>query len=166
MNISVTNHAVDRYLERVESAKGFYRESVREQVRRIVEDGFSEGAVRPHPQDPNKRIIPFRSGPSILYLSIGPDTTGRGGDLSVISVLYEHEITTGKAGMGVTLGDLFPSELSRQVKKLQPKYILLVGDTVEDWTERYWCKDEEELRRIIETRKPRVDEVAIYQLIE
>jgi hypothetical protein len=165
MNISVTNHAVDRYLERVESAKGFYRESVREQVRRIVEDGFTEGAVRPHPQDSNKRIIPFRSGPSILYLSIGPDTTGRGGDLSVISVLFEHEVTTGKVGIGLTLGDLFPQLELKAAPPQHPRYLLFIGP-VATTAERYVFKDEEELRRIIDTRKPKVDEVAIYMLIE
>lgn len=169
MKISVTNHAVDRYLERVEGAKGFYRESVRDQIRKLVEDGFQEGAVRPHPEDPVKRIIPFKSGESTLFLSIGPDTTGRDGDLSVISVLYEHEATPGKMGLSVTLGDIVRL-LDERLPKLDPnpkhpRYILFVGP-VETTMERYTFKDEEELRYIIRTRKPKVDEVAIYQLIE
>ena len=49
MRIAVTTHAVDRFIERVEGAGGFHRESIREQIRRIVEDGFALGVVKDHP---------------------------------------------------------------------------------------------------------------------
>lgn len=165
MKIAVTNHAVNRYLERVEGAKGFYRESIRHEIRLIVENGFREGLVRPHPQGNGKRIIPFQSGGSVLFLSIGCNFTSIESDLAVISVLYEHEMTEGKVGMGVTLGDLFPGLKREEVTKSPPQYVMFVGDA-ETTIEQYKLQDEAELRSLLDSRRPRYEDVSLYRLIE
>jgi hypothetical protein len=165
MKVAVTNHAVDRYLERVDGARGFHRESVRDQIRRIVEEGFDLGFVRDHPLDSDRRVIPFRSGDTLLFLSIGPNTTSYEADLAVIGVLYEKELSYGKVGMGLRLGDLFPELQDRPLQEKKPQYLLLVGP-VESTIERYFVASESDLREIVNTRKPKVEEVTIYQLIE
>lgn len=165
MKIAVTHHAVDRYLERVEGAKGFHRESVRDQIRTIVEEGFELGFVRDHPLDPDRRVIPFRSGETLLFLSIGPNTTSFEADLAVIGVLYEKELSYGKVGLGLRLGDLFPEVQDKPLQEKKPQYLLLIGPT-ETTVERYFLKDEAALREIVERRTPKVEDVTIYRLIE
>ena len=111
MRVAVTDHAVDRFIDRVAGAKGFMRESVRQIIRKLVEDGFTEQQVRPHPLDKSRRVIPFKSGESILFLSLGPNTTSfKDAEVAVISVLFEHEVTEGKVGMNVKLEDVLNFE--------------------------------------------------------
>ena len=96
MKVAVTNHAVDRYRKLVAGASGFYRESIREQIRLIVENGFTEGVLQEHPTEKERNVVPFRSGDTILFLSIGPNTTNVKADISVISVLTNAEATSAK----------------------------------------------------------------------
>jgi hypothetical protein len=165
MIIAVTSHAVDRFIERVEGAKGFHRESIRDQVRKLVEDGFAQGIVRDHPLVRDRRVIPFKSGDSVLFLSIGPNTTDFPADTAVIGVLYEKELSEGKIGMGLRIGDLFPELMERQVAPSSPRFLIFIGD-VQKTVDQYYARDDEEVRRILNTRKPKPEETSIYQLIE
>lgn len=165
MRIAVTDHAVERFMERVEGAKGFYRESVRQQVRKIVADGFREGVVRPHPFEHGRRIIPFQSGDSVLYLSLAPNDTKFKADVAVIGVLFWSEVSPGQSGIKVTLGDLFPNIGEKIARVRPPQYIIRIG-LEENSIEEYRLKDETALRELVLRRKPRYDEVALYRLIE
>lgn len=132
MKIAVTNHAVDRYIDRVKGAKGFEREAVRDSIRKIVEDGFAEGMVQPHPLEEDRRVVPFKSGESILYLSLGPNTTTyKEADLAVISVLYEHELTPGKVGLDITLEDVASDIRKVKTSRIVPQFIVVVDDYIE-----------------------------------
>jgi hypothetical protein len=128
MKIAVTNHAVDRYRDRVEGAQGFHKESVREAIRLIVEEGYEKGIVRDHPLLSRRRVVPFKSGDSILFLSIGPNTTDYEAELAVIGVLYEKELSEGRISLGVTLGDLFPNGFNIELDKKHYRYALFIGD--------------------------------------
>lgn len=104
-NIAVTNHAVDRYRERVDGAKVLDKESARSIIRKLVEEGFTTGSVSENPHYRGRMMVPFVSGKSVLYLSIGDNNTSHDGELAVIGVLYEHETTGGKIGTGATIED-------------------------------------------------------------
>lgn len=163
MNIAVTNHAVDRYLDRVEGAKGFARESVRTVIRKLVEDGFSESAVRDHPYDPVRRIVPFQSGKQVLYLSIGPNITNYEADLAVIGVLFEKEVTGGQR-LGATLRDITHLDIKVPVKETAPKYTVFIG--VEPSIEFYRRDTLAEIDELVEGRGIDRSLIRIYKLIE
>ena len=127
MKTAVTNHAVDRYRDRVDGAKGFDRESIRESIREIVADGFKAKVVRDHPTERDRRVIPFKSGESILFLSIGPNNTTFEADLAVISVLFEHELTEGRKGGFGTLEEVAPQLKDMRVEEKWPPLIVFVG---------------------------------------
>lgn len=157
MRVAVTEHAVDRYIDRVEGSKGFMRESIREIIRSIVEDGFKEHAVLPHPQESERRIIPFKSGESVLFLSLGPNTTSfKDAEVAVISVLFEHEVSAGKIGMGVTLGDVMDSLSRLTVAKKVPQFVVRIG------LEEYSVMTEEDLQFFLEEKKGQ--DVQVYEL--
>lgn len=165
MKIAVTNHAVDRYMERVDGAKGFARESVRSIIRKLVEDGFQEGAVRDHPFDTARRIVPFASGATILYLSIGPNITTYEADLAVIGVLFEKEVTNGKQWLGAKVGDLeLPADLGERTKETAPKYTVFIGS--EPTIEFYRRNTLPEIDELVEKRGADRSQVRIYKLIE
>jgi hypothetical protein len=92
MKTAISNLAVDRYRTRVVGAKGFFKESIRAQIQKLVEDGYAAGAVRPHPLFRDRVVIPFLSGGKTLYLSIGPNTTKAKAELSVINIHTEREL--------------------------------------------------------------------------
>lgn len=165
MRIAVTKHAIDRFRERVEGAEGFQDESVRRQIRKIVEDGLRFGVVKDHPLVSNRRVVPFKSGKTVLFLSIGPNTTDYKADTAVIGVLFENEVSEGKVGLGIRLGDLFPALRDMKVPEKKPRFIMYVGP-VESTVERYLVQDEKELRSILATRTPKHDEVSLYGLID
>lgn len=160
MRTAVTNHAVDRYRDRVDGAKGFERESIRDRIREIVEEGFKEKAVRDHPTEQDRRIIPFKSGESILFLSVGPNTTSFEAELAVISVLYEHELTEGRKGGFGTLEEVAPQLKVLKIDAKYPSLVVFVGDpgTVE-W---YPFNSQQEIQEWSKTRKPGF--MAIYSL--
>jgi hypothetical protein len=165
MKIAVTNHAVDRYRERVSGADGFQKESIRAEIRHIVNEGLEHGLVREHPLDHERRIIPFRSAESVLFLSIGPNTTDYEADLAVIGVLYEKEVSTGKIGLGVQLGDIYPELKKVKVTSDSPKFLLFIGP-VKETIDRYYANDVEELRQTLDHRKPEPHRTTIYMKIE
>lgn len=159
MRAAVTNHAVDRYRDRVGGAKGFNRESIRERIREIVEEGFRENAVRDHPTEKDRRIIPFKSGESILYLSIGHNNTTFEADLAVISVLYERELTGGVKGGFGTLEEVAPQLKEMKIEERWPSIIVLVGEP--DSIEWYKFSSREELQTWAQQRKP--ERIAVYE---
>jgi hypothetical protein len=160
MRTAVTNHAVDRYRDRVDGANGFERESIRERIREIVEEGFKENAVRDHPTERDRRIIPFKSGESILFLSIGPNTTTFEADLAVISVLYERELTDGRKGGLGTLDEVAPQLKEMKVEAKWDDIIVFVGEPGSiEW---YSFASREELQAWTDVRKP--ERFSIYRL--
>jgi len=164
--IAVTGHAVKRYQERVEGAGVFDDESVRSIIRDLVIEGFDSGLVQPHPTMNERRIIPFKSGKSILYLSIGPNLTSFEADLAVIGVLFEHDLTSGRVGTGATLGDVAPLKALLPVPIQPPQYVVLVGgeDTIEEY--RIMEKDTNGLRSWLGHKNIRPDAVHIYKLMD
>jgi hypothetical protein len=151
-------------LERAKGVKGFERESVRAIIRQIVLDGFAERAVRRHPTEQDRRIIPFKSGDLILYLSLGPNTTTYPADVAVIGVLYAHElIRPGAKTIDVALGDVAPQLRFVTVRESRPKYVVFIGrnkDSIEYYLEDSEWAVEELLKKV----KPPKGEVAIYEL--
>lgn len=163
MRVAVTAHAVERFRLRVEGAQGFEDESIRSIIRGLVESGFAEGLVRPHPLEKDRRIIPFQSGKSVLYLSIGPNTTTFVADIAVITVLYERDLSPGKVELGVFLGDVSPG-LSEKAQEEAPQFLLVM--LLQGWTETYPAKDEQALQALLERRKPKTNEYLVYRLKE
>lgn len=162
MNIAITNHAVERFMERVEGAQNFEPESVRVIIRYLVEQGFKEGALADHPFAASKRMIPFKSGNSILYLSLGPNLTSHEGDLTVISVLYEQEVTGGKSGLGVTLGDVFKDLADTTAVPMNHEYVVFVGSA--ESIESYKIKDDAEMKTFLEWRNPDLQKTFVYKI--
>jgi hypothetical protein len=161
MKFAVTNHAVDRYKERVEGADQFDDDSVRQIIRSLVKDGFRNNAVRPHPRHRGKQIIPFTSGKSVLYISIGPNETGFDGEFAVVGVLFEKDITEGKVEMGVTLGDKFPQLSQRKT----PRYHVLISNGVNE-PDRISFGGERELQKFLSKQKPEQERTSIYVLVD
>ena len=159
MRTAVTNHAVDRYRDRVDGAKGFERESIRDRIRELVEEGFKENAVRDHPTEQDRRIIPFKSGESILFLSIGPNTTTFDADLAVISVLFERELTEGRKGGFGTLEEVAPQLKELKVENRWALLVVFVGGP--DSIEYYKFSSREELHQWAQQRKPK--SIAVYE---
>ncbi len=162
--VAVTTHAVERFRQRVQGAQGFEDESIRSIVRGLVESGFAEGLVRPHPYEKERRIIPFQSGKSVLYLSVGPNTTFFQADLAVISVLYERDLSPGKVELGVFLGDVSP--VLQEAKAVEPAPEFLLVMLLQGWTETYPAKDKKALDELIERRRPEKGSYLIYKLAE
>ena len=162
MNIAITNHAVERFMERVEGAQKFEPDSVRVIIRYLVEQGFKEGALSQHPFMYDRRMVPFKSGNSILYLSLGPNTTDHEGDLTVIGVLFEQEATGGKSSLGVTIGDIFKELGDMASLPTNHKYVLFVGS--EESIESYKVKDDKEMETFLEWRKPVPGKTFVYVL--
>lgn len=164
MKIAVTSHAVSRYKERVEGAKEFETESVRNIIRDLVSKGFSEGAIAPHPYEPDRRIIPFKSGDSILYLSIGPNNTTFDADIAVIGVLFEHDVTQGKIGVGVTIGDTAPNlkDMQDVISKPTNQFMVFIGS--DESIEMYKVKDLRSMKTFMEWRKPERKNTYVYEL--
>lgn len=158
--VAVTNHAVDRYQERVDGAKDFDKESVRSIIRDLVAQGFESGTVLPHPTEAERRIIPFKSGASVLYLSIGPNTTTFEAEFAVIGVLFEKEVTMGKIEMGITLEDVASEALSKvkPTKRSPPAWIVFVG---EGDVEMYEARTLEEVLDLLADRK---EYLRVYRL--
>lgn len=162
MKTAVTNHAVDRYRDRVDGAKGFDRESIRDSIREIVEEGFREKAVRDHPTEEDRRIIPFKSGESILFLSIGPNNTTFDADIAVISVLFEHELTEGQKGGFGTMEDVSPVLKEMKIGPRWDGYIVCVGTP--GTIEQYPFTTKESLDKWMNEKKPK--NFAVYELVE
>lgn len=162
MKIAVTNHAVQRFQERVEGVSSFDDESIRKIIRTLVELGFEEEVVRPHPRHFDRRIIPFSSGPSILYLSLGPNLTTFEGEFSVIGVLFERELSDGKVGLDVTVGDTNPILATIAPAQRVSRFVVTVGAGKS--IERYDIGGVRELKKFLERRV--AGPVNVYRLLE
>lgn len=157
MKIAVTNHAVDRYRERVPGAADLEDESVRDVIRDRIEAAFRAGMVKDHPTEAQRRIIPFKAGDSMLYFSIGPNTTKILADFAVIGVLYEKEL--GRVGMGVTLETVAPGlRKMTPAAPAPPEYIVRIG------IESYDARDDDELQKLLRRRNPNPRDVLLYEL--
>lgn len=161
MKLAVTSHAVKRYQERVEGAEVFDDESVRKIIHDLVCEAWGTGAVRPHPTISDRRIIPFQSGRSILYFSVGPNTTSFEADVAVIGVLFEKDLTQGKVGTGATIGDVVKGVTVVPVLSRPPRFIVLVGE--EDSIEVVRLVDEEKLQQWLANRGA-ADAAHVYEL--
>lgn len=161
MKIAVTAHAVKRFLERAEGILGFDEDSVRAMIRRLVSDGYEYAAIRDHPIYKGRRIIPFKSGKNILYLSIGKNTTQFPGDIAVIGVLYERDVTGGRVGVGAVLGDKV-LDIKLQEPSKHPLFRVFIGE--EDTIESYQLEKEEEVENLLEKRQADPSVVAVYKL--
>lgn len=164
MNIAVTNHAVERYQERVESAAKLDKEAVRTIIRILVEEALANGTVQDHPEYSARRVIPFGAGGDQLFLSIGPNETSYPGDIAVIGVQYEKELGIGKSSIGATLGDIVPAETKKNLAEVvktpvKNKYIVRVGGK----SETYDVKDDEDLVDFLQRRRPNPDDVEVFE---
>lgn len=160
MKFAITDHAVQRYVERAEGARDLSTGAVRMLIQERLDEAFQRGEVRDHPSEAGRKIVPFRSGASSLYFSLGPNKTQFAGDMAVIGVLYDRELGgITKGSMGVTLGDIAPELMKVVPAPLQtdPKYIVRIG------TESYDVKDDGDLKDLLQRRQPRADQVVIYQ---
>lgn len=163
MQVAVTNHAVERYRQRVASANKLDEESARTVIRDMVLDAFDHGAMQNHPENQKQRLIPFTNGSDKLNLVLGPNSTDYPGEWAVVSVLYDREI--GKGSTGVTLGDVTPEakkqELAAQTKAKKSRYLVRVGG--EASKELYFVADGDELKNLLSRRQPKPDEVEVFE---
>jgi len=162
MLLAVTNHAVERYQQRVPSAAKLDRESIRTMIRMEVERAFETGGVRDHPGYPDRRMIPFTVGKEQMYLALGPNTTEYPGEWAVIGVLFDREV--GQKSMG-TLGDVVSDavrqKLSETVSVPKTKYLVRIGGNGSK--EIYEAADNDALKDLITRRQPKPDEVDIFE---
>jgi hypothetical protein len=161
MKVAITHHAVERFMERVEGASKFEKESIRSIIQYLVEQGFTERVVSRNPTYGDRRVVPFKSGGSILYLSLAPNTTAHTGEVAVVSVLYEHEISDGKVGLGVTLGDIAPEIGNMEPVIQEYQYMVYIGS--EDSIERYKIKDTNALEEFLKVKKPEDGRIYLYE---
>lgn len=165
MQIAVTNHAVDRYQQRVPSAAKLTPDAIRTLMRRQVEEAFVSGTVKDHPGYPDRRMVPFAAGPERMFLALGPNDTGWPGEWAVIGVLFDKEI--GKSSMGTTIGDIISQEVKTQLTenvKQKPKTRFLVR--IKGSKEVYDAQDDVALADLLERRRPNPDEVEIFERTE
>lgn len=168
MQIAVTDHAVQRYQQRVVSAENLDRESVRTVIREMVRTAFTNNTVRDHPGYPDRRMVPFTVGKQEFFLALGPNDTKFPGDWAVIGVLHDREL--GKQGMGTTIGDLIPETVKQQLQEQvneQPESNFLVRLGGAKSAEVYDCKDEKAVEDLLRRRRPNdLTRVEIFERVE
>jgi hypothetical protein len=161
MQLAITNHAVERFKERVVSADALTDDAVRAVIKMRVEAAFLDGAVMDHPGFPERRLIPFQAGQDDLVLALGPNDTKFPGEWAVIGVLHSREI--GRKSSGATLGDLVSDKLREQLmQKVLPQktqFLVRIGGS----SETYDVKDEEDLEALLARRKPKPEDVEIFE---
>lgn len=164
MQIAVTNHAVERYQQRIPSAAKLDRESVRALIRERVEDAFEQKQVQDHPGFPERRMIPFQVGQEKMTLALGPNDTSFPGDWAVIGVLFDRE--TGQKGIGTTIGDAVSNSVKAELTemvKVPPKmrYLIRIGGNASK--EIYEALDGEAMRNLLARRQPRPEDVEVFE---
>lgn len=161
--VAVTNHAVERYRQRVVSANKLDEESARTIIRDMVDAAFQKGSIQDHPDNQRQRLIPFTVGSDRLNLVLGPNSTDYPGEWAVVSVLYDREI--GRGGTGVTLGDVLSDEkkqeLVAQTKAKKARYLVRIGGASSK--EIYEAADGSELKDLIARRQPRPADVEVFE---
>ncbi len=180
MKLAITDHAVDRFIERVRGAERLSRESARDRIRLIVADAVRRDELRQHTADPDQKLCPFLdSEGNVLEICIGRNTTGFPGDFAVISILVGKQKTTPSRPfvepLAVKLGDKFPQlkELISQpaapvvVKKPPPvesyKFIMWSKPPKEDV---FYIADEKELIETLTKHKLKPEQVTLFRLQE
>lgn len=161
MQLAITNHAVERFKERVGSADILTDDAVRSVIKMRVEAAFLDGTVMDHPGFPERRLIPFQVGQDTLVLALGPNDTKFPGEWAVIGVLHSREV--GRKSSGATLGDTISSSMREQLlqKVLPQKSKFLVR--ISGGPEMYDVKDEEDLDALLARRKPKPEDVEIFE---
>jgi hypothetical protein len=166
MNLAVTNHAVERYQERVPSAAKLEREAVRSTIRSLVVEAFQKKMVRDHPGYPERRMIPFVVAKEQMFLALGPNETGFPGDWAVIGVLFEREV--GKTSIGMTIGESLSESTKKtladvvaEVQATPTKYLVRIGGSKSK--ETYDVKDDEALAELITRRDPNPGNVEVFE---
>jgi hypothetical protein len=163
MQVAVTNHAVERYQQRVASAEKLDEDSIRTVIRGMVESAFNNGSIQDFPGNSKQRLIPFSVGPDRLNIALGPNRTDYPGQWAVISILYDREI--GKGGTGVTLGDTLSDEkkleLASQTKAKKARYLVRIGGPTSK--EIYEASDGGDLKDLLSRRQPKPDEVEVFE---
>lgn len=158
MKLAITDHAVQRYVERAQGARDLSTDSVRMLIQEMVEDAIAQGTLRAHPMEKEKQIVPFKSGLSTLYLSLGPNKTQYPGQLAVVSVLYDKELG-GKVQIGVTLGEALPALKNFiPAEKSPPKYVVRIA------AELFDINDEDELKKLLQDKQPNPEQLLVYEL--
>jgi hypothetical protein len=161
MLLAITNHAVERFKERVVSADILTDDAVRAVIKMRIEAAFLDGAVMDHPGFPERRLVPFQAGKDDLVLALGPNDTKFPGEWAVIGVLHSREV--GRRSSGATLGDTVSSELREKLKQKvlqqKTKFLVRIGGS----TETYDVKDEAELEGLLDRRNPSPDDVEIFE---
>lgn len=165
MQVAVTNHAVERYKQRVPKADKLDNEAIRQVIRERVDEAFDQGTVRPHPGNhPDRRMIAFTVGQENVYLALGPNITDVPGEWAVIGLLFDREV--GQKGIGSTIGDIVPEELKQKLAEVAAtprtvKYLVRIGGTGSK--EVYEASDNDALKNLLARRQPKPDEVEIFE---
>jgi hypothetical protein len=165
MNIAVTNHAVERYKERVAGADVLTTDAVRETIRHRVREAFKKGLVKDHPGHPERRMVEVVAGQDELVLALGPNDTKFPGEWAVIGVLFKREL--GRKTTGATLADKIPAsvwaELQKVVDERFPRFIVRIGHG-RFQPETHDVQNDEALEELLKMRNARPQDVAIYEL--
>ena len=164
MQLAITNHAVDRYRQRVVSAAKLDNESIRTMIRMEVERAFNSGEVKDHPGHPERRMIPFMVGQEKLYIALGPNETDRPGEWAVIGVLFDRDI--GPKSTGVTLGDIMPNDVKQRLTEAaaapkKARYLIRIGGS--NSKEIYEAYDNDALKSLLARRQPDPDDVEFFE---
>ena len=116
MQIAITNHAVERYRQRVPNAAKLDDDAIRRVIRELVDEASVGGSIQKHPGYPDRRMVVFHMGPEKFYLALGPNESDRElfpGEWAVIGLLFSREV--GQRGTGATIGDKVSDELRQQL---------------------------------------------------
>jgi hypothetical protein len=160
MKIAVTNHAVERYQERVPGASKLDAAAVRNIIRSIYMEAVEKRTTLRHPGYSNRFMAPFSAGKEQMFLAVAPNKTKFPGDLAIVNVMYDREI--GKSGVA-SLGDKLSEE---DKKRLATKTIKETRFLVRvNKKELYEAGEEDEMFRLVQGRKP-TDDVEVFEKIK
>jgi hypothetical protein len=164
MQIAITNHAVERYQQRVPSVAKLDVEAVRSIIRERVEEAFEQKQVRDHPGYPKRRMVPFQVGQEKMFLALGPNDTSFPGEWAVIGVLFDREV--GQKSIGTTIGDIIGESLKADLAEMvkivpKAKYLVRIGGTGSK--EVYEASDGEALKDLLERRQPKPEDVEVFE---
>lgn len=113
--IAVTNHAVERYHERVQGSEALTSDTTRALIQSLVSDCLDRGDEMDHPGEPGKKLVPFNVGNQLLFIAIGPNQTTYPGQWAAVTVLFDRDLIPGETPM-TTIGELNP-----QMKEIKLK---------------------------------------------
>jgi hypothetical protein len=112
-------------------------------------------------------MVPFTVGKEQMFFALGPNTTDFPGEWAVIGVLFDRETGQKTLGGGATLGDIVPEDvkqrISEAVQAQKSKYLVRIGGSGTKVGELYDAKNDDELEDLIHRRKPRPEDVEIFE---